>query len=60
MGGSRQYTASGIAEIPYSEKVLWLDENGITCPDERRDFLEMIKVLDDKCLGDYYEKNKVA
>lgn len=57
--GSRQYTASGIADIPYSEKVSWLNENDIDDPDERADFLYMISILDATFLEHYYEKNKV-
>jgi hypothetical protein len=59
IAGSRQYTSSGVADIPYSEKITWLDENGITDIDERKDYLQIISSLDSEYLKDYYEKHKV-
>lgn len=56
LAGSRQYTQSGIADIPYSEKVKWLDENGVDDPDDRRDYIQMISVLDAAYIKQYYSK----
>lgn len=56
--GSRQFTQSGVAEIPYSAKILWLDENGIVDQDERNDYLEIVTALDSSYLDDFYKKNK--
>jgi hypothetical protein len=59
ISGSRQYTASGVAEIPYLSKLAWLDENGVFDEDERRDTLQAITELDSTYLEHFYEKNKV-
>jgi hypothetical protein len=56
---SRQYTSAGIAGIPYIPKIAWLDENGIVDPDDRRDYLRMISVLDSVFTEHHYEKSKV-
>lgn len=58
ISGSRQYHSAGAAEIPYSEKILWLDENGIFDPDERRDYLQMISVLDGVFLEEQFKKSQ--
>lgn len=57
--GSRQYTSSGVADIPYTEKVAWLNENDIQDPDDRRTYLQMIAILDATYLEHFYEKSKV-
>jgi hypothetical protein len=57
--GSRQFTSSGVAEIPYLTKVKWLDENEVFDQDERNDFMYMFNLLDSTYLEDFYEKNKV-
>lgn len=44
--GSRQYTFSGPAEIPYPCKIQWLDENNITDPETREDYLDCITAID--------------
>jgi len=43
---SRQIGFSGPGYIPLSEKREWLDENGITDPDDRAELLEMIAEMD--------------
>lgn len=58
--GSRQFTASGIAEIPYREKIAWLNENEIYDQDERNDYIQLITLLDNAYLEYYYEKNKAS
>lgn len=58
--GSRQYTSAGIAEIPFKAKIDWLDEEDIVDPDERRDYKQMITVLDNAYVASYHEKAKVA
>lgn len=58
--GSRQFTQGGPTEIPYPCKVLWLNENAIDDPDERRDYMQIVSSLDGTYLENYYEKNKVA
>ena len=58
LASSRQFTSSGIAEIPYSEKILWLDENEIWDRDMRRDFMQMITMLDGVYTEDFYKKQK--
>ena len=58
LAGSRQYTSAGSAEIPYSEKINWLDENEIFDPDERRDYLQMVSVLDGIYLEDQFKKSQ--
>jgi hypothetical protein len=55
--GSRQFTSAGVADIPYSEKVHWLNENEINDPDERNDFKQMITALDGAYLEHYYKKS---
>lgn len=59
LSGSRQYTASGVAEIPYGVKLLWLDENWIYDQDERNDYMQMIGLLDSTFLENYHERTKV-
>lgn len=56
--GSRQFTQSGVAEIPYSAKILWLDENGVFDQDERNDCLQIVTAIDSAYLEDFYKKNK--
>lgn len=58
IAGSRQFHSAGAAEIPYSAKILWLDENWIFDPDERKDYLQMISVLDGVFLEDQYKKSQ--
>lgn len=59
ISGSRTFTPSGVAEIPYPTKIVWLNENWIDDPDDRRDYLYMVGVLDGFYLNHYYEKNRV-
>jgi hypothetical protein len=56
--GSRQIGGSGIADIPYSEKIKWLDENWIEDSDDRQDYLFMINALDSAHLKHHYDKMK--
>jgi hypothetical protein len=57
LSSSRQYTAHGIAEIPYHAKILWLNENDITCNDERRDYLYFVSEIDGAYLKHFFDKN---
>ncbi len=59
IAGSRAFTSSGIAQIPYPVKIMWLDENGIVDEDERKDYLYVIKAMDNAYVEHYYEKQKV-
>jgi hypothetical protein len=59
ISGSRQYTSSGVAEIPYTEKLAWLNENDITDEDERATYHQMVSALDGAYLEHFYEKSKV-
>ena len=58
LSGSRQYHSAGAAEIPYSEKIKWLNENGIDDPDERRDFIQLLSVLDGIFLEEQFKKSQ--
>lgn len=55
LSGSRQFTASGVAEIPYHFKIMWLDENDILDPNERKDHLSMVAMLDGAYLKHFYK-----
>jgi hypothetical protein len=59
ISGSRQFTASGVADIPYPTKLTWLNENEVDDPDDRRDCLQMIGLLDSIYTEHFYEKSKV-
>jgi hypothetical protein len=48
--GSRQWTQGGPAEIPYPVKIQWLDENQIYDPQERDDYMVMVRALDNAYL----------
>lgn len=60
ISGSRQYTFSGSAEIPYSEQILWLNENDVTDKDDRDTYLKMIQALDSAYIEFQHKKNKVT
>jgi hypothetical protein len=60
LADSRQYTSAGVASIPYTVKIAWLDENEVFDQDERNDYLGMIFLLDAAYLEHYYEKTKVT
>jgi len=59
LAGSRQFTPGGAADIPYTQKVAWLDENGIDDQDDRNDYMQIITAIDASYLEYYYEKSKV-
>lgn len=60
IAGSRNYTSAGAAEIPYSEKIKWLNENDVDDPDDRKDYIFMISAIDGAYLDYHYSKNKAA
>lgn len=60
ISGSRNYSSAGPLSIPYSVKLLWLDENEIEDKDERKDYLYMIEEIDGAYLDHFYEKSKEA
>ncbi len=37
--GSRTWSQSGPSQIPYMSKIVWLNENYVTDPDDRKDIL---------------------
>ena len=44
--GSRSWSQGGPSEIPYGEKLRWLDENRIFDEDDRNDILYVIQRID--------------
>ena len=56
IAGSRQWTSSGPAEIPYPIKIMWLDENHIFDPLTREDFLIVLKAIDQTYLDEAAKK----
>ena len=56
LSGSRSWTFAGPAEIPYTTKIAWLDENQIRNEDDRADVLGVLGALDDHYLDHVYDK----
>lgn len=46
LSGSRTWSQGGPSEIPYTPKILWLNENGVFDEDDRNDILHVIQKLD--------------
>jgi len=55
LSGSRGFASSGVLEIPYHVKVLWLDENEVDDKDDRRNYLILLATLDGAYLKHYYD-----
>jgi len=56
--GSRQWTQAGPLSIPYPTVINWLNENFVSEPDDREDYLQIIQQLDSVYLDIQYAKLK--